>query len=429
MTTQTRTQDTLYAYWRRHIMLGMYVGYAGFYLTRKTLSAASPALITNLNIDMAHIGLMGTLFSLTYGVSKFVSGMIADQTNSRFFMSTGLILTGVISLVFSQMHSIAALTALWVANAWFQGWGWPACANLLTSWYSRNERGVWWAVWNTAHNVGGAIVPVLVAYLVIHVNWQAGFALPGVAAIVIGLLLFFYLRDKPKSLGLPNIGDWRKDKLEQFHEADSPSLTYRTILHRYVLTNRYLWLLAVSYIMVYIVRTAIYDWGNIYLTQQHHYSLIQANIALAMFEVGGVLGSLVAGWGSDRIFAGNRGPMCILFATGIFLSVAAFWLFPFTDIFIHALLLFCVGFFVFGPQMLIGMAAAECSHKQAAGASTGFVGIFAYLGAAAAGYPLALIIEAFSWQGFFIAIALCAVTIGLVLLPFLRMQVDTSEEK
>lgn len=80
MTTQTRTQDTLYAYWRRHIMLGMYMGYAGFYLTRKTLSAASPALITNLNIDMAHIGLMGTLFSLTYGVSKFVSGMIADQT-------------------------------------------------------------------------------------------------------------------------------------------------------------------------------------------------------------------------------------------------------------------------------------------------------------------------------------------------------------
>jgi sugar phosphate permease len=44
--------------------------------------------------------------------------------------------------------------------------------------------------------------------------------------------------------------------------------------------------------------------------------------------------------------------------------------------------MFLVGFFVFGPQMLIGMAAAELSHKKAAGAATGFVGWVAYLGAA-----------------------------------------------
>lgn len=43
--------------------------------------------------------------------------------------------------------------------------------------------------------------------------------------------------------------------------------------------------------------------------------------------------------------------------------------------------------------MLIGMAAAECSHKEAAGAATGFVGLFAYLGASLAGWPLAKVLD------------------------------------
>ena len=37
-----------------------------------------------------------------------------------------------------------------------------------------------------------------------------------------------------------------------------------------------------------------------------------------MFELGGFIGALVAGWGSDKLFNGNRGPMNLIFAAGIF---------------------------------------------------------------------------------------------------------------
>lgn len=72
--------------------------------------------------------------------------------------------------------------------------------------------------------------------------------------------------------------------------------------------------------------------------------------------------------------------MNLIFAIGIFLSVAALWLMPGGSYALQAACFFSIGFFIFGPQMLIGMAAAECSHKDAAGAATGFVGLFAYLG-------------------------------------------------
>ncbi|MDE3938615.1 MFS transporter, partial [Glaesserella parasuis] len=186
--------------------------------------------------------------------------------------------------------------------------------------------------------------------------------------------------------------------------------------------NKYIWLLALSYALVYVVRTAINDWGNIYLTEKYHYDLVSANSALSLFEVGGFIGSLVAGWGSDKLFASNRGPMALLFAIGIFFSIIAMWLMPKENFILQAGIFFSVGFFVFGPQMLIGMAAAECSHKKTPASATGFVGLFAYLGAAIAGYPLALVMESYHWSGFFVVIACAASGIALLLLPFLKAQ-------
>ncbi|WP_305374197.1 MFS transporter [Photobacterium leiognathi] len=411
-----------YRYWRIHIMVSMYIGYAVFYLTRKNFSYAMPAIITDLGWDKADIGLMGTLFYLTYGISKFISGIVSDRSNPRYFMGLGLIATGIINILFGLSSSIVALSILWVLNAWFQGWGWPACSKLLTTWYSRSERGGWWSVWNTAHNLGGAMIPIIVGYTVLHYGWRYSFFIPGVIAVIVGCLLCWRLRDKPTTMGLPSIGHWRKDYLEIAHENTGKGLSQKQILTRYVLSNKYIWLLGLSYILVYIVRTAINDWGNLYLTEQYGYSLITANSALSLFEIGGFLGSLVAGWGSDKIFSGNRGPMILLFSMGIFLSVAALWLMPIASFALQAVCLFAIGFFVFGPQMLIGMATAECSHKDSVGAATGFVGLFAYMGAALAGYPLAIITQHFHWTGFFVVISVAAAAIGLLLLPFLKAQ-------
>ena len=131
-----------------------------------------------------------------------------------------------------------------------------------------------------------------------------------------------------------------------------------------------------SYLLVYVVRIAVNDWGSLYLVEEHQVDLLTANTAVSMFEVGGFLGSLLGGWGSDKFFQGNRAPMILIFALGIFISVSALWLVPLHNIFVLSGCLFAIGFFVFGPQMMIGMAAAECSHKDLAGTATGFVGWF-----------------------------------------------------
>ncbi|STJ15087.1 major facilitator superfamily protein [Escherichia coli] len=101
-----------------------------------------------------------------------------------------------------------------VLNAFFQGWGSPVCARLLTAWYSRTERGGWWALWNTAHNVGGALIPIVMAASALHYGWRAGMMIAGCMAIVVGIFLCWRLRDRPQALGLPAVGEWRHDALE-----------------------------------------------------------------------------------------------------------------------------------------------------------------------------------------------------------------------
>ncbi|MBN3190925.1 MFS transporter [Pectobacterium brasiliense] len=425
--TDPQVIDETYRYWRRHILISLYLGYALFYFTRKSFNSAVPEILASGILQRTDIGLLATLFYITYGLSKFFSGIVSDRANARYFMGVGLIATGVINILFGFSSSLWAFALLWAANAFFQGWGSPVCAKLLTSWYSRTERGGWWALWNTAHNVGGALIPIVIGAAALHYGWRAGMMIAGGLAILAGLILCWRLRDRPTTLGLPSVGEWRQDALDISQQQEGAGLTQRQILFKYVLTNPYIWLLALCYVMVYIVRAAINDWGNLYMSETLGVNLVTANSAVTMFEVGGFIGALVAGWGSDKLFNGNRGPMTLIFTVGILLAVGALWLMPFFNYVMQAACFFTIGFFVFGPQMLIGMAAAECSHKDAAGAATGFVGLFAYLGASLSGYPLARVMESWHWTGFFAVIAVAAGVSALLLLPFLKAQAPRRE--
>lgn len=105
-----------------------------------------------------------------------------------------------------------------------------------------------------------------------------------------------------------------------------------------------IWLLGVSYVLVYLIRIALNDWGNIWLTESHGVNLLSANATVMLFEVGGLLGALFAGWGSDLLFSGQRAPMILLFTLGLMVSVAALWLAPVHHYALLAMCFFTVGF-------------------------------------------------------------------------------------
>lgn len=420
--------DGDYRYWRTRVFYSMFIGYAIFYLTRKSFTFAMPFLINDLGFSKGELGILGTVLSLTYGLSKLVNGVLGDRTNARTFMAVGLILTGIFNIFFGFSSSLFLFAIFWAFNGWFQGLGWPPCARLLTHWYSRSERGSWWSMWNISHNVGGAIIPVLGAYLAYQGGWRMAMFIPGIIAVFTGIFLLNRLRDTPESLGLPPIDVYRSDmEIVSDAQADSQGLSARDILVKYILTNPLIWMLAVASFLVYIVRMGVNDWTALFLVETKSYSAVTAGYCVSLFEIGGFFGSLVAGFSSDYFFEAKRGPVNAIFAFGILFSLLAFWWIPPGYPILDGIAMFFVGFSVFGPQMLIGVAAAEFVHKKAAASSTGFLGWFAYAGAATAGWPLGAIAEQ-GWDGFFVVLITCSALSLLVLLFLWNAGVSREED-
>lgn len=429
-----------YHYWRIRIFYSMYFGYLFYYFTRKSFTFITPFLTSDLGLTKADIGLLASVLSLSYGISKFLAGIICDRSNPRYFMSLGLILTGICNVFFGLSSSLLFLMIFWGLNGFFQGWGWPACAKQLTYWYSRSERGTWWSAATTSHTVGGFLIAYLAAYAATWWGWRAAMHIPGVMCIIVGLWLINRLRDVPQSLGLPPIEKFKNEATEEISSQNSiraenssleegqneemkkeqagfSSIPVKQILVEQILRNKYVWILAISYFFVYMVRTAVNDWGPLYLWEIKGYDKIQAAACVSWFEVGGFFGILVAGWGSDHWFQGRRVPLIVFSSAALIFSVMGLWYLDSKSFLASSLLVATIGFLVFGPQMLVGLAASEFVDKKAASSSNGFVGCFGYLGAAMAGYPLGKITDIFGWYSFILILVLCSILTLLVLLP------------
>jgi OPA family sugar phosphate sensor protein UhpC-like MFS transporter len=404
-----------YRMWRLRTFYAMYIGYAFYYFTRKSFTFAMPAMQLHLGLSKFELGLLASILSISYGASKFVSGILGDKSNPRYFMSAGLILTGIFNILFGLSSSWWAFAIFWGLNGWFQGWGWPGCAKLLTHWYSHTERGRWWSLWNTSHNLGGYLIPLIAAFAIQTFGWRYAMHVPGILCIFVGFFLINRLRDTPQSLGLPPIEKFRND----FSTADreTTELSSKEILWKYVLNNKYVWILAFASFFIYIIRTALNDWVMMYLLEVRGYTPLVAGTCVCWFEAGGFLGSLAAGWSSDLLFRGKRMPINILFTLGVLAVIISFKSLPIHSPILDSTYIFLFGFFIFGPQMLLGMACAELSHNKAAATSTGFAGCFAYLGAAVAGGPLGALTNRWGWEGFFYALIVCTIIPLLFMLP------------
>ncbi|MBN2376263.1 MAG: MFS transporter [Sedimentisphaerales bacterium] len=161
-----------YPYWRFRVMYSMLIGYTGFYFVRKSLSVAIPVITEEFDISKAHMGLVLTVFGLTYGVSRCANGFLADRSNPRYFMSLGLICSAVVNILFGLSSGIIAFGTFWIINGWFQGMGWAPCSKTLVNWFSAKERGFKFALAGTAVSIGAASVMFLNGYLVKYHGWQ-----------------------------------------------------------------------------------------------------------------------------------------------------------------------------------------------------------------------------------------------------------------
>ena len=126
------------------------------------------------------------------------------------------------------------------------------------------------------------------------------------------------------------------------------------------------------------------DWAPTYLSEAKEFSFSDSGWAYAFYEFAGIPGTLVCGWLSDKVFKGRRAPASILYLALTLVCVLVYWQNPVGYPHIDVAMLIGIGFFIYGPIMLIGVHALDLAPKKAAGTAAGFTGLFGYVGGAVA---------------------------------------------
>ncbi|WZN66998.1 putative hexose phosphate transport protein [Chloropicon roscoffensis] len=431
---------------RLFTFIGILVGYSCYYLTRNSLTYTAPVMVASkdLGLDVSSIGAMTSIFPIAYGMSKFVSGVLGSMMSASRLLGLGLICTGLINVCFGFGSSLAWFCTLWAMNGILQGVGGPCCARILTSWFATEERGTYWGMWNIAHNLGGFMAPLLAGSAAATLGWKWGMWAPGMIGVVVGFILVLGVKDKPETAGFQPVEDPGESNESSQGDGDGEEVpeskqSIKQILFDNVLRNPFIWGMAFTYFFVYVIRQGVTSWFVFYLLQEK--GATDAGIAaqrVSGLELGGLVGSLLAGRLSDLYIArskgkggivGKRVQVVIAYTIGVALMLLAFRGVPASWATGQWLCIFMIGFFLYGPQMLIGLCGAELVGPASVGASEGFLGWIAYLGAANAGVPLSIIVRDYGWNAYFTTLLAACAGALLLLAPMTNLKSFTQRKE
>ncbi len=412
------------AFWRMETLAVTTLGYALYYLIRKNLSIAMP-LLGEIGVSKIQLGAFLTAGGIVYGAGRFLNGIVADRNSARGVMAAGLFACAALNVAFAFSDSIAGIAGVplawamgmaWVLNQYFQGMGVGPCIKTLPKWFAPEELSTKQSIWNLSHSIGAGAVFALCGWFLIPVfhSWRLCFIVPAAISALGAVAILFLFKNDPSEV--PGLECARQAGAAP--QTGARDAAYGAYIARHVFANPRIWTIAIGDFFVYTVRFAALDWGIVLLTESKGLSLAAATALVFAFEIaGGNLGMIFAGWATDRFFGGRAHRTSAIAMAGAAGAIAAFHFVPATAPALLKLLPFmAIGFFIYAPQALLGVATTQQATPRAAGVAGGFVGIFSYASTILSGIGLGAIAARWGWNGAVAVMFAAALAGGIVLL-------------
>lgn len=222
--------------WKRsrfQTFLAITFGYALYYVCRMSMGVMKQPLIDAGLLNATQLGIIGACLYWTYAVGKLVNGFLADTSNIKRFMATGLILSvaanfimGIIGVTavkagISNSVIFIVFAIMWAMNGWAQSMGAPPSIVALSRWFPLKIRGTYYGFFSASHNIGEGLSFIFVGSLVGVFGWKWGFFGAACAGILGVLLILFWLHDTPESKGLPSIEELSGEKVPEKTKNDA----------------------------------------------------------------------------------------------------------------------------------------------------------------------------------------------------------------
>eukprot|EP00898_Chlorokybus_atmophyticus_P008204 jgi/Chlat1/8385/Chrsp80S07821 len=388
------------------------------------------------------LGMLDVAFLITYSGGLFVSGHLGDRVNVRLFLTWGMLLSGLFTALFGagyflQIHNFWYYIAVQVMAGLSQSTGWPSVVSIVANWVGKSKRGLIMGIWNSHTSVGNILGSVIAAE-VLPFGWGWSFVVPAGVIAGIGVLTYLFLVVEPEEVGLPSPYIVRRlaHSISQAAHASHPSHStgldsdesdteeehYISFIAAWRIPGVAVY--AFSLFFAKLVAYTFLYWLPYYIHNTHighkYLSPVAAGNLSALFDVGGVVGGVAAGYISDRFQARS-----ITAASFVFLSVPALFLystFGHISVAINAALMILAGLFVNGPYALITTAVAADlgTHSSLQGKEKALATVTAIIDGtgsigAALGPLLTGFLAQYGWAAVFYMLYTSALISGLLL--------------
>uniref|UniRef100_A0A673FRM0 Glucose-6-phosphate exchanger SLC37A2 n=1 Tax=Sinocyclocheilus rhinocerous TaxID=307959 RepID=A0A673FRM0_9TELE len=334
------------SWYRFFILLLTFVFYTTYHLSRKPISIVKSQLHRNcsnvihpadLNItdndtwcDWAPFdqnnyrnlfGVLDNCFLVAYAIGMFFSGIFGERLPLRYYLSSGMILSGIFTALFGlgfywQIHSLWYYCLVQALNGLVQTTGWPAVVACVGNWFGKGKRGLIMGVWNSHTSVGN-ILGSLIAGVYVSSAWGLSFIVPGIIIAVAGVICFLFLL--PCCL-------WEGQRALRFHqkylklcsEDERSSYGFGTTrgskYHPVIFAHRVVFFLqgvvefSLCLLFAKLVSYTFLYWLPLYIANVAHFDPKEAGDLSTLFDVGGIVGGILAGLISD--YSGGRATTC-----------------------------------------------------------------------------------------------------------------------
>ncbi|HHJ1298079.1 MFS transporter [Pseudomonas sp. P1B16] len=400
--------------WRMQIFAITWLAYAAFYFTRKAFSVAKLGIAEDPSfmLDKAAMANLDAIYLAAYAVGQFTWGMLADRFGPRVVVLGGLLISAAAAVVMGSYATFPIFATCMLIQGLAQSTGWAGLCKNIGSFFPAAQRGRVLGLWSSCYAFGGLVASPFAgwwAYTLVG-TWHAAFYSSAAVVALVAVLFFFLQRNKPEDVGLPAV------EPEPQSMAPGANLCSVWAPLREIMRNRTVLTLGLAYFLLKPARYAILLWGPVIVFEQMpSVGKVGAAIIPTAFELAGLLGPIMIGLASDKLFGARRMPACVISLLLLTVTLAAFMAAMHSGSVVMVVgLLFVMGLTLYGPDSMIsGAAAIDFGTAKAGATAAGFVNGCGSVGAVLGG----LLPGYFDSVTVFIVFAGCALFSALVLLP------------
>ncbi|XP_075642792.1 putative glycerol-3-phosphate transporter 4 [Castanea sativa] len=394
------------------------------------------------------LGEIDVAFLACYSLGMYVAGHLGDTLDLRLFLTTGMIGSGIFVGIFGMgyfwnVHVFWFYLVMQMVAGLFQATGWPSVVAVIGNWFGKRKRGLIMGIWN-AHTSVGNITGSLLAASVLNYGWGWSFIVPGAVIVMGGILVYSFLPAYPEDIGFTcpqgsattmNVAAEPNDEEAQISKRNVVRGEINTASQHGSVGRKSVGLLeacsipgvipfALCLFFAKLVAYTFLYWLPFYLSQTEiggeYVSVKSAGNLSTLFDVGGVVGGILAGYMSDKLNA--RATTAASFMYAAIPSMLLYRTYGSVSKTVNIVLMMTAGLFINGPYALITTAVSADlgTHSSLRGDSRALATVTAIIdGTGSMGAALGPLLTGFistkGWDAVFVMLMIGALIAGLLL--------------